>query len=86
MAQCKTSSDAQSLGKALKLALNQNGSTFQKMMSSLVGSGIWVAHTLGTSDINYFSVSVRVEHSRRGYDSTGLSSVGGTVQNTRDIN
>jgi hypothetical protein len=28
--------------------------------------------TLGTSDINYFSV----EHSRRGYDSTGLSSVG----------
>jgi hypothetical protein len=27
--------------------------------------------TLGTSDINYFSV----EHSRRGYDSTGLSSV-----------
>jgi hypothetical protein len=30
--------------------------------------------TLGTSDINY----CRVEHSRRGYDSTGLSSVAGS--------
>jgi hypothetical protein len=40
---------------------------------SMMVSDPWTA-TLGTSDINYYSVS-RVEHSRRGYDSTGLSSV-----------
>jgi hypothetical protein len=41
----------------------------------IIGSlNVHVQSTLGTSDINYFSVS-RVEHSRRGYDSIGLSSV-----------